>query len=156
MRPSNLPLSFIGACLLWIGWFGFNAGSALTASSLAASAFTVTHFGAAAGVMGWLAVEWIRNRRPSMLGGITGAGAGLVSVTPGAGFVTPMAGLLIGFTGGAACYYVVAGTVGAVLKSRMGYDEIVDAVIGLRVAEADERIGLDLTQHGEEAYVLDG
>ena len=151
MRPSNLPLSFIGACLLWIGWFGFNAGSALTASSLAASAFTVTHFGAAAGVMGWLAVEWIRNRRPSMLGGITGAGAGLVSVTPGAGFVTPMAGLLIGFTGGAACYYVVA-----ILKSRMGYDEIVDAVIGLRVAEADERIGLDLTQHGEEAYVLEG
>ena len=74
-----------------------------------------------------------------------------MSVTPGAGFVTPMAGLLIGFTGGAACYYVVA-----VLKSRMGYDEIVDAVIGLRVAEADERIGLDLTQHGEEAYVLDG
>ena len=71
MRPSNLPLSFIGACLLWIGWFGFNAGSALTASSLAASAFTVTHFGAAAGVMGWLAVEWTRNRRPSMLGGIT-------------------------------------------------------------------------------------
>ena len=67
MRPSNLPLSFIGACLLWIGWFGFNAGSALTASSLAASAFTVTHFVAAAGVMGWLAVEWIRNRRPSML-----------------------------------------------------------------------------------------
>ena len=71
MRPSNLPLSFIGACLLWIGWFGFNAGSALTASSLAASAFTVTHFGAAAGVMGWLTVEWTRNRRPSMLGGIT-------------------------------------------------------------------------------------
>ena len=99
MRPHNLPLSFIGACLLWVGWFGFNAGSALEASGLAASAFVATHFGAAAGILGWLLAEWIRNGKPSILGAITGAVAGLVGITPGAGFVSPMAALLIGFPG---------------------------------------------------------
>ena len=122
MRPGNLPLSFIGACLLWVGWFGFNAGSALNASGLAAAAFVATHFGAAAGVLGWLAAEWIRDGKPSILGGITGAVAGLVGVTPGAGFVTPMAAMVIGFSAAAVCYYAVA-----IVKSRLGYDDSLDA-----------------------------
>ena len=122
MRPSNLPLSFIGACLLWVGWFGFNAGSALEASGLAASAFVATHFGAAAGMLGWLLAEWIRNGKPSILGAITGAVAGLVGITPGAGFVSPMAALLIGFLAGLICYWAVA-----ILKAKMGYDDSLDA-----------------------------
>ena len=219
MRPHNLPLSFIGACLLWVGWFGFNAGSALEASGLAASAFVATHFGAAAGILGWLLAEWIRNGKPSILGAITGAVAGLVGITPGAGFVSPMAALLIGFLAGLICYWAVA-----ILKAKMGYDDsldafgvhgvggtvgavltgvfatvavndgfdgapmglldgnvmqfvnnilgalltwvlaaiatfvilkVVDATVGLRVDEADEVKGLDLTQHGEEAYSLE-
>ncbi len=219
MRPHNLPLSFIGACLLWVGWFGFNAGSALEASGLAASAFVATHFGAAAGMLGWLLAEWIRDGRPSILGAITGAVAGLVGITPGAGFVSPMAALLIGFLAGLICYWAVA-----ILKAKMGYDDsldafgvhgvggtvgavltgvfatvavndgfdgapmglldgnvmqfvnnilgalltwvlaaiatfvilkVVDATVGLRVDEADEVKGLDLTQHGEEAYSLE-
>jgi Amt family ammonium transporter len=220
MKPHNLTLSFIGACLLWVGWFGFNAGSALNASGLAASAFVATHFAAAAATLGWLLAEWLRNGKPSMLGAITGAVAGLVAITPGSGFVTPMAALLIGFIAGLVCYWSVA-----VLKARLGYDDsldafgvhgvggtlgailtgvfatkavqdvyeggpvgllegnasqavnnilaalltwvlaavgtivllkIVDAVVGLRVSEDEEVRGLDLTQHGEEGYSLEG
>lgn len=217
MRPNNLPLSFIGACLLWVGWFGFNAGSALAADGIAASAFVATHFAAAAAVLGWLVAEWMRDGKPSMLGGITGAVAGLVCITPGAGFVSPMAALIIGFLGGLVCYFAVAvvkakldyddsldafgvhgvgGTLGAILTGVFatkaindGFDgapmgllegnmsqffnnilgalltwvlaavatyiilKIIDATIGLRVDEADELEGLDLTQHGEEAYL---
>ncbi|MCY4584958.1 MAG: ammonium transporter [Bryobacterales bacterium] len=217
MRPNNLPLSFIGACLLWVGWFGFNAGSALAADGIAASAFVATHFAAAAAVLGWLVAEWMRDGKPSMLGGITGAVAGLVCITPGAGFVSPMAALIIGFLGGLGCYFAVAvvkaklnyddsldafgvhgvgGTLGAILTGVFatkaindGFDgapmgllegnmsqfvnnilgalltwvlaavatyiilKIIDATIGLRVDEADELEGLDLTQHGEEAYL---
>jgi Amt family ammonium transporter len=220
MKPHNLTLSFIGACLLWVGWFGFNAGSALNASGLAASAFVATHFAAAAAMLGWLLAEWMRNGKPSMLGAITGAVAGLVAITPGSGFVTPMAALLIGFIAGLVCYWSVA-----ILKGKLGYDDsldafgvhgvggtlgailtgvfatkavqdihdggpvgllegnasqavdnilaalltwvlaavgtiillkIVDAVIGLRVSEDEEVRGLDLTQHGEEGYSLEG
>ena len=216
MRPHNLPLSFIGACLLWVGWFGFNAGSALNASGLAASAFVATHFATAAAVLGWLLAEKIRDGKPSVLGGITGAVAGLVAITPASGFVTPMAALIIGFVAGLVCYLAVA-----VLKSKLGYDDsldafgvhgvggtvgavltgvfasaavqkgstgllegnptqlrdnilgvlvtwvlaavgtfiilkVTDALVGLRVTDAEEIEGLDLTQHGEEAYSLEG
>jgi len=220
MKPHNLGFSFIGACLLWVGWFGFNAGSALSASGLAAAAFVNTHFAAAAAVLGWLIAEWMRDGKPSTLGGITGAVAGLVAITPASGFVTPMAALLIGFLAGLICYWAVA-----VLKAKLGYDDsldafgvhgvggtigailtgvfatkavqdgfngapmgllegnasqalnnvlgalltwalagaftfiilkIVDAAVGLRVSPEEEIEGLDLSQHGEEAYNLEG
>ena len=117
-----MVLSFIGACLLWVGWFGFNAGSALSAGSLATSAFVATHFAAAAAVIGWCAAEWIRNGKPSALGAISGAVAGLVAITPAAGFVTPMAALGIGAIAGVFCYLMVAH-----VKARFGYDDSLDA-----------------------------
>src|SRR5262249_979936 len=104
MKPHNLVLSFIGACLLWVGWFGFNAGSAVGASALATSAFVATHFGAAAAAIGWLCAEWMHNGKPSVLGGISGAVAGLVAITPASGFVKPMPALIIGLAAGFACY----------------------------------------------------
>lgn len=122
MKPHNLVLSFIGACLLWVGWFGFNAGSALGAGSLATSAFVATHFGAAAAALGWLLAEWMHNGKPSVLGGISGSVAGLVAITPGSGFVTPMAGLIIGFAAGLICYAMVA-----IVKLKVGYDDSLDA-----------------------------
>src|SRR4029077_18065995 len=97
MPPHNLVLSVIGACLLWVGWFGFNAGSALAASGLASSAFVATHFGAAAAALGWMLAEWLHNGKPSMLGAISGCVAGLVAITPASGFVRPFPALLIGF-----------------------------------------------------------
>src|SRR5262249_17943205 len=100
MPPHSVVLSFIGACLLWVGWFGFNAGSALSAGSLATSAFVATHLGAAAAVIGWCAAEWWRNGKPSALGAISGAVAGLVAITPAAGFVAPMPALAIGLVAG--------------------------------------------------------
>jgi len=217
MMPHSVVLSFIGACLLWVGWFGFNAGSALGASGLATSAFVATHFGAAAGAVGWAAAEWIRNGKPSVLGGISGAVAGLVAITPASGFVTPMSALWIGLIAGVFCFFMVVkvknifgyddsldafgvhgagGTLGAVLTGLFansvinpifgagkatGFFEgnhrqllnqvvgvavawslsivgtllilfVVDKLIGLRVSEADEREGLDISQHGEEGY----
>src|SRR5207302_9158006 len=96
MPPHSVVLSFIGACMLWVGWFGFNAGSALGAGSLATSAFVSTHFAAAAAVIGWGGAEWLRTGKPSAMGAISGAVAGLVAVTPAAGFVGPMAAMAIG------------------------------------------------------------
>jgi Amt family ammonium transporter len=122
MPPHSVVLSFIGACLLWVGWFGFNAGSALAAGSLATSAFVATHFGAAAAVMGWSIAEWFRNGRPSVLGAISGAVAGLVAITPAAGFVSPMSALVIGFLAGGFCYLMVAR-----VKMIFGYDDSLDA-----------------------------
>jgi ammonium transporter, Amt family len=122
MPPHSVVLSFIGACLLWVGWFGFNAGSALSAGSLATSAFVATHFGAAAAALGWCAAEWIRNGKPSALGAISGAVAGLVAITPAAGFVTPMPSLAIGLIAGVLCYTMVAK-----VKGRFGYDDSLDA-----------------------------
>jgi len=219
--PHNLILSFIGACLLWVGWFGFNAGSAVSAGGLATSAFVATHFAAAAGALGWMAAEWARTNKPSVLGAISGAVAGLVAVTPASGFVSPASALLLGLIAGAVCYMMTA-----VVKRKLGYDDaldvlgvhgaagtigdlltgvfataainpifkdaggnslpvgavdgnshqvinqliavgfawliaaagttailkLVDSVIGLRVSEEEEVIGLDLTQHGELAY----
>jgi Amt family ammonium transporter len=217
MPPHSVVLSFVGACMLWVGWFGFNAGSALSAGTLATSAFVATQFGAAAAVIGWSAVEWMRQGKPSALGAISGAVAGLVAITPAAGFVTPMSALWIGLIAGAFCYTMVVkvkswfgyddsldafgvhgagGTLGALLTGVFATSTInpifgagkptgllegnwrqlfhqafgigmswtisivgtliilfvVDKTIGLRVSEEDERIGLDLSQHGEEGY----
>src|SRR5213592_4050671 len=220
MPPHSLVLSFIGACLLWVGWFGFNAGSALASNSLASSAFVATHFGAAAAALSWSAAEWIKNGRASALGAISGAVAGLVAITPAAGFVGPMPALAIGILAGAVCYWMVTkvkalfgyddaldafgvhgagGTIGALLtgvfaqqvinpifgagKPVGGLDghwgqvgnqlagvlvawifalvgtlvllKIVDLLTGIRVPEEHEIEGLDITQHGEEAYNLE-
>jgi ammonium transporter, Amt family len=220
MPPHSLVLSFIGACLLWVGWFGFNAGSALAAGSLASSAFVATHFGAAAAALGWSAAEWIKNGRASALGAISGAVAGLVAITPAAGFVAPMPALVIGAVAGVCCFAMVTrvkaafgyddaldafgvhgagGTIGALLTgifaqqvvnpifgagkavgaldghwSQVGNQlvgivvawgfalvgtivllKIVDWLTGLRVPEEHEQEGLDITQHGEEAYNLE-
>ncbi|HWX55754.1 MAG TPA: ammonium transporter [Verrucomicrobiae bacterium] len=221
MAPHSMVLSCIGACLLWVGWFGFNAGSALGAGGLATSAFVATHFAAAAAVVGWGGAEWFRNGKPSALGAISGAVAGLVAITPASGFVSPSAALIIGLIAGVFCYLMVAhvkirlgyddsldafgvhgvgGTIGALLTGvfalrainpifhdaqgnilasgalegnlrQLLYQSIgvviawalaaggtllilklVDAVIGLRVSEAHEIQGLDLSQHGEEGY----
>jgi Amt family ammonium transporter len=122
MAPHSVVLSFIGACLLWVGWFGFNAGSALAANSLATSAFVATHFGAAAAALSWMAAEWIKNGKPSALGGISGAVAGLVAITPAAGFVSPMSALFIGLAAGIFCYLMVTK-----VKSLFGYDDSLDA-----------------------------
>jgi ammonium transporter, Amt family len=220
MPPHSLVLSFIGACLLWVGWFGFNAGSALASSPLATSAFVATHLAAAAAAMSWSMAEWIKNGRASALGAISGAVAGLVAITPAAGFVAPMPALLIGFVAGVVCYWMVTkvkamfgyddaldafgvhgagGTIGALLtgvfaqsavnpifgadKPVGGLDghwgqlgnqligvliawgfalvgsivilKITDLITGVRVAEPEEIEGLDITQHGEEAYNLE-
>ncbi len=122
MPPHSVVLSFIGACLLWVGWFGFNAGSALAAGSLATSAFVATHFAAAAAALGWAGAEWVRNGKPSVLGGISGAVAGLVAITPAAGFVKPMPALAIGLIAGVFCYWMVAK-----VKAKFGYDDSLDA-----------------------------
>ncbi len=122
MPPHSVVLSFIGACMLWVGWFGFNAGSALASNSLATSAFVATHFAAAAAVLGWSGAEWWRNGKPSALGAISGAVAGLVAITPAAGFVGPMPALGIGLTAGVVCYHMVA-----TVKLRLGYDDSLDA-----------------------------
>ena len=225
MPPHSVVLSFIGACLLWVGWFGFNAGSALSSGTLATSAFVATHFGAAAAAIGWSVAEWIRQGKPSALGAISGCVAGLVAITPAAGFVTPMSALWIGLIAGVFCYFMVVkvkaafgyddsldafgvhgagGTMGAILTGIFansvinpifGKDNagnplptgllegnghqllnqfmgvaiawslsivgtliilfVVDKVIGLRVSAEEEREGLDLSQHGEEGYVLE-
>ena len=220
MPPHSLVLSFIGACLLWVGWFGFNAGSALAASGLASSAFVATHFGAAAAAVGWSAAEWIKNGKASALGAISGAVAGLVAITPAAGFVGPMPALVIGLVAGVSCYLMVTrvkaifgyddaldafgvhgagGTIGALLtgvfaqqvinpifgagKPVGGLDghwgqvgnqmvgiaiawgfalvgtivilKITDLITGFRVTEEQEQEGLDVTQHGEEAYYME-
>jgi Amt family ammonium transporter len=220
MPPHSLVLSFIGACLLWVGWFGFNAGSALASNGLAASAFVATHFAAAAAALSWSVAERVKNGRASALGAISGAVAGLVAITPAAGFVGPMPALLIGLIAGAFCYLMVArvksffgyddaldafgvhgagGTVGALLTGvfaqaainpvfgtgkpvgwldghwgQIGNQlvgvliawtlalvgtitllKIVDRITGVRVAEEEEIEGLDISQHGEEAYNLE-
>jgi ammonium transporter, Amt family len=122
MPPHSVVLSFIGACLLWVGWFGFNAGSALSAGSLATSAYVATHIAAATAALGWITAEWFRNGKPSALGAISGAVAGLVAITPAAGFVGPMSALLIGFIAGVFCYLMVAK-----VKAQFGYDDSLDA-----------------------------
>lgn len=215
--PHNLPFAILGAALLWFGWFGFNGGSALSANGLAVSAFLSTQLGAAAAAIAWAVVEWVRGKRPTALGTISGAVAGLVAITPASGFVTPLGAMAIGAIAGVVCYLAVV-----IMKARLGYDDSLDAfgvhgvggmvgalltglwattavnpagadgvfhgggslllwqfvamaacaaysfvlsygilkfvdkVIGLRVSEEKEKIGLDLTQHSESAYTLVG
>jgi Amt family ammonium transporter len=213
--PHNLPFAVLGAGLLWFGWFGFNGGSALGANGLATNALVVTHVAAAAAGLTWSLLEWKISSKPTMLGMITGAVAGLVAITPAAGFVGPMDAIWIGIGVSLICFFFVA-----VVKTKFGYDDsldafgvhgvggiwgalatglwatkavnpagnngffygnpglflvqlkavvitivysfivswvllkIVDAFIGLRVSENEERIGLDLTQHRESAYTM--
>jgi len=217
MPPHNLSYTTLGAALLWVGWFGFNAGSQLASDGIAASAFCATHFSAAAGTLAWAGMEWITRGKPSVLGACSGAVAGLVCITPASGFVTPMSALIMGAAAGIVCYYActkfkntfgyddsldafgvhgVGGTLGAILTgvfatravSDMNNGEtlgmieggnillgqiaasavtivmaivitfillkILDATMGLRVAQQEEIEGLDLSQHGEEGYIF--
>ena len=224
IRPHSIVISVIGACLLWVGWFGFNAGSALAASGLATSAFIATHFAAASAALAWMFAEWMQHGKPSVLGAISGAVAGLVAITPASGFVQPMPAILIGIAAGVVCYFMATavkktfgyddsldafgvhgagGTLGAILtgvfatsaindglKDAAGKTmplglvdghgvqilyqligvliswaiaivgtwialKIADVVTGVRVSKEDELDGLDLSQHGEEGYLLE-
>jgi Amt family ammonium transporter len=122
IKPHSVVLSTIGACLLWVGWFGFNAGSAVAASGLATSAFVNTHFAAATAAVGWSLGEWFKNGKPSVLGAISGCVAGLVAITPASGFVKPMPAILIGLIAGLVCFFACA-----VMKGKFGYDDSLDA-----------------------------
>jgi len=215
IRPHNLPFTVLGAALLWVGWFGFNAGSALAADGLAANAFVTTHIATAAAGITWALIEWWHNGTPTILGAATGAVAGLVAVTPACGFVNPMNAMFIGMIVAVVCYIAVA-----IIKGKLGYDDsldafgvhgvggtvgtiatglfaekvvnaagadgllfgnahqlyvqslslivtvafaaimtfiifkLVDALIGMRVEENNEVVGLDLTQQSEAAYTV--
>ncbi|TWK38231.1 ammonium transporter [Bacillus paralicheniformis] len=120
--PHNLLLTLLGATLIWFGWFGFNVGSALTIDEVAMTAFINTNTAAAAGLIGWILAEWLINKKPTMLGAVSGAIAGLVAITPGAGFVTPFSSVLIGLIGGIVCFWGVFS-----LKKKFGYDDALDA-----------------------------
>jgi Amt family ammonium transporter len=120
--PHNLPMTILGAGLLWFGWFGFNAGSALGANALASSAFTATHLATCAAVLSWVGAEWIHRGKPTTLGAASGAVAGLVAVTPAAGYVGPMSAILIGLIAGVICYLAV------LAKPKLGYDDSLDVV----------------------------
>jgi Amt family ammonium transporter len=122
MPPHNLPMTVMGASLLWFGWFGFNAGSALGANGLAAHAFMTTNTAAAAAALAWMFTEWSSRGKPTVLGGASGAVAGLVAITPAAGFVTPMGSILIGAVAGAICYMACN------VKTKLGYDDSLDVV----------------------------
>jgi Amt family ammonium transporter len=121
MPPHNLTMTFMGTAMLWVGWFGFNAGSALGANGGAAMALLVTHISASTATITWMAIEWIRFGKPSVLGAATGSIAGLAAVTPASGFVGPFGGFTIGIAAGALCWYAAA-----VLKMRLGYDDSLD------------------------------
>jgi len=210
--PHNLPFTVLGASLLWFGWFGFNAGSAVASGSLATSAFVVTNTAAAAAALAWMFVEWAYRGKPTVLGAASGAVAGLVAITPASGFVGPISSIWIGVGAGVFCYFA------CIFKSKLGYDDaldvvgvhgiggtwgaiatglfaskainsagadglffgnpvqlfiqikavlitwifvfvatfiilkVVDAVVGLRITEDEEKMGLDLAQHHENAY----
>lgn len=122
MGPHNLPMTILGAAILWFGWFGFNAGSAIAAGKLSTSAFVVTHIATAAAALSWPAAEWVYRGKPTTLGAASGAVAGLVAITPGSGFVGPMSALVIGVAAGVFCYMGVVG------KNRFGYDDSLDVV----------------------------
>lgn len=122
MRPHSLPLTLIGTGILWFGWFGFNAGSAFAANGIAVNALVTTQIGASLGMLGWVAVEWWKTGKPTLLGAASGAVAGLVAITPAAGFVGPLPAFAIGLVAGAVCFWAVS------LKSRFGYDDSLDVV----------------------------
>jgi Amt family ammonium transporter len=127
MRPHSLPLTLIGTGILWFGWFGFNAGSALAADGIAINAFVTTQIAAAVAALAWVVAEWMKTGKPTTLGAASGAVAGLVAITPGAGFVSPMSAIVIGLAGGFVCFSAVN------LKSRFGYDDSLD-VVGVHLA----------------------
>lgn len=217
MRPHNLTYTTMGAAMLWVGWFGFNAGSAGAANFLAANAMVVTHLSASSGAVAWAAMEWVLRGKPSVLGTASGAVAGLVCITPASGFVQPMPAIIIGLLAGIVCYFAcsslkgtfryddsldafgvhgVGGTLGALLTGVFAttavnpladgllYNQdtgwqlmagqataagitivfaavasfillkILDATMGLRVSQQGELQGLDLSEHGEEGYIL--
>ena len=211
--PHSLPFAVLGAGLLWFGWFGFNAGSALGANGLAANAFITTHIATAAAGLGWSVLDWFYHKKPTTLGCISGAVAGLVAITPACGFVSPIDAIWVGLGAAAVCWFFVT-----IVKPKLGYDDtldafgvhgiggtwgalatgiwaqkaingfdglaygnaaqffiqvkavavsagysfvatfvilkIVDLIVGLRVSEHEERVGLDLTQHKEAAYTM--
>jgi len=122
MLPHHLPMTVLGASLLWFGWFGFNAGSALGANALAANAFVTTQAAAAAATLSWVVAEWFHNGKPTILGAVSGCIAGLVAITPAAGFVEPLPAVIIGLVGGVVCYFAVA-----IVKAKLGYDDSLDA-----------------------------
>jgi Amt family ammonium transporter len=122
MPPHNLTMTLLGATLLWFGWFGFNGGSALASGALATSAFLTTHISAATATLSWIFVEWKHRGKPTLLGAVSGAVAGLVAITPASGFVGPLAALLIGLCAGALCYF------GVNIKNYFGFDDSLDAV----------------------------
>jgi Amt family ammonium transporter len=122
MAPHNLPMTVLGACLLWFGWFGFNAGSAVASGALATSAFVVTNTATAAAALAWMVVEWVYRGKPTVLGAASGAVAGLVAITPASGFVGPMPSIVIGFGAGVLCYLAV------LWKAKWGYDDALDVV----------------------------
>ena len=122
MPPHNLPLTITGAALLWVGWFGFNAGSALSAGALATSAFVATHVATAAAALAWMTTEWWSRGKPTVLGAASGAVAGLVAITPASGYVGPLAAIAIGAAAGALCYLACN------FKTRLGYDDSLDVV----------------------------
>jgi ammonium transporter, Amt family len=161
MPPHNLPFTVVGAALLWFGWFGFNAGSALAANGLAANAFVTTHVAAAAATVGWMGVEWIKRGKPTVLGAASGAVAGLVAITPGAGFVTPLAAIAIGLLGGIICYF------GLHLKEIFDVDDALDVVgvhcvggvwgaiaTGIFASKAVNSAGADGLLHGAPGLLL--
>lgn len=127
IRPHSLPLTLLGTGILWLGWFGFNAGSALAADGIAINAFVTTQIGASVAALGWVVAEWRRNGKPTTLGAASGAVAGLVAITPGAGFVSPMSAMAIGLIAGVVCFYAVS------LKFRFNYDDSLD-VVGVHLA----------------------
>jgi Amt family ammonium transporter len=122
MPPHSVVISVIGACLLWVGWFGFNGGSAVASNGLASAAFINTHFAAAAATLGWMFAEWIKSGKPTVLGAISGAVAGLVVITPASGFVAPISAIIMGAIGGVVCFLGAT-----VLKNALGYDDSLDA-----------------------------
>ncbi len=120
--PHNLTMTILGTALLWFGWFGFNAGSALSAGAVAMSAFVTTNIAGAAGTLGWVVFEWVKRGKPTVLGAASGAVAGLATITPASGFVTPLAAIIIGFVAGGVCYYAVT------IKFKFKYDDALDVV----------------------------
>lgn len=122
MPPHNLIITILGAAMLWLGWYGFNGGSALSSGSLAVSAILTTHIASSAGAIAWLFIEWMHRAKPTALGFVSGALAGLVAITPASGYVTPLASVMIGFVGGLICYFFVS-----IIKPKLGYDDSLDA-----------------------------
>jgi Amt family ammonium transporter len=150
-RPHNVPYVVPGAGLLWFGWFGFNAGSALGAGNLAGIAFLNTNTATAAAMLAWITVERLRNGKPTLIGAASGAVAGLVAITPACGFGSPMGSIAIGLAAGTVCALATG------IKKRVGgisfsLASIINAIRPMRLTDQEQRLGMDLALHGEQAY----